>query len=386
MKNNQPYLQKVQEVFKEKFSTTPSLFFSPGRINLIGEHVDYNDGYVLPAAIDKGVYYAIAKNGTEQIHFYSIDFNESYSTTLTALSKQGGWKDYVLSVVNEFVLLDKKIQGFDCVFCGDIPRGSGMSSSAAVEGGLAFALNQIFEYGLSRTQLALLCQRAEHNFPGVKCGIMDQFANMMGKANQVVLLDCQSLSHEYFPLQLKGYKLVLLNSKVHHSLAAGEYNVRRNQCEEGLKILETQYPSHSFRDITRWQELIPFESKMSKEVFSRCLYVVQEIQRTKQAVALLQQNDIEGFGQLMFQTHHGLSKLYNVSCAELDFLVEQAANSDAVIGARLMGGGFGGCTINIVKENQAEQFINNTSQQYHKQFGILPEAYLVQTADGVQAI
>jgi galactokinase len=383
---NNPFAQKALKSFTERFSAEPQLYFSPGRINLIGEHVDYNDGYVLPAAIDKGVYYAVSKNGTSDVNFYAADFGESFSININAIKKEGGWKDYVLSVANEFLLLDKRIEGFDCAFSGDIPQGSGMSSSAAVEGGLAFALNEIFGYGLAREQLALLCQRAEHNFPGVNCGIMDQFANMMGKKNHVVLLDCQSLSHEYFPLKLDGYKIVLLNSKVHHSLAAGEYNVRRKQCEEGLLIMAQDSAVRSFRDITKWEDLLGYEGSMGEEVFMRCLYVVQEIDRTKRAVALLQEDNLEAFGKLMFETHDGLSKLYNVSCEELDFLVDQAKNKPAVIGSRLMGGGFGGCTINIIKEEEAVNFVKEASLKYQQKFGIEPEAYFVNTADGVQKL
>ena len=197
----------VLKAFTENFSAQPAVYFSPGRINLIGEHVDYNDGFVMPAAIDKGVYYAVAENGIDMINFYSLDFNEKFSINIAGIKKTDGWKNYVLSVVNEFLVSGKSIKGFDCVFGGDIPRGAGMSSSAAVEGGLAFALNDIFNCGFNRIALAQLCQRAEHNFPNVQCGIMDQFANMNGKKDQVLLLDCESLAHEYLPLQLKGYKL-----------------------------------------------------------------------------------------------------------------------------------------------------------------------------------
>ena len=257
-----------------------------------------------------------------------------------------------------------------------------MSSSAAVEGGLAYALNDIFNFGLDRVELALLCQRAEHNFPGVKCGIMDQFANMMGSKGQVLLLDCKSLEHEYLPLKLNGYKIVLLNSKVHHTLASSEYNIRRHQCEEGLMILKTQMILYSFRDISKPEELEGFETIMGTEVYNRCLYVVEEIQRTKSAAEFLKQNDVTAFGKLMYATHEGLSKLYAVSCDELDFLVQQAKADTAVVGARMMGGGFGGCTINIVKEAAAENFITKTSSAYHAQFNISPEAYIVETSDG----
>jgi len=378
--------EKVLQTFKESFSTEPAFYFSPGRINLIGEHVDYNDGFVMPAAIDKGVYYAIKKNDSHDIHFYAADFNEWFSVSINEIRKNTSWKNYVLSVIKEFLLLDKKISGFNCVFGGNIPRGSGMSSSAAVEGGLAFALNDIFDFGLNRVELAELCQRAEHNFPGVKCGIMDQFANMMGKKNHVILLDCKNITHQYFPLNLDEFKIVLINSAVHHSLAAGEYNIRRKQCEEGLNILKENLNINSFRDISDASHIASFKDQMSEDVYKRCLFVIEEIQRTQQAAILLKENNLIGFGKRMFETHEGLSKLYDVSCNELDFLVEYAKTNKSVIGARLMGGGFGGCTINIVKENAAENFIHEISEAYLKKFNITPEAYMVETSNGTDAI
>ncbi len=377
---------KIAEIFIKKFSSAPAIYFSPGRINLIGEHVDYNDGFVMPAAIDKGIYYAIAGNGTNTIHFYSLDFDERFSIDIHDIKKNDNWKNYLLGVINEFLLLKKNIRGFDCVFAGDIPPGAGMSSSAAVEGGLAFALNEIFNCGLSRVELAQLCQRAEHDFPGVQCGIMDQFANMMGKQGEVILLDCQDLSYQYFPLALEGYKIVLLNSMVHHALASGEYNVRRKQCEEGLMFLRSDNPARSFRDIRKWENLLAYEAVMGKEVFMRCMYVVQEIERTKKAAAFLQQNNLIEFGKLMYATHEGLSKLYGVSCTELDLLVETARQNPAVIGARMMGGGFGGCTINIVKEGSVNDFIEQAGAACKEKFQITPEAYIVETGNGVKKI
>jgi galactokinase len=284
--------------------------------------------------------------------------------------------------VNEFKLLGVSLKGFNCVFGGDIPLGAGMSSSAALEGGLAFALNEMFSVGLSREDLALLCQRAEHNFPNVKCGIMDQFANMMGKKDHVILLDCKTLQHSYFPLVKEGYKIVLLNSKVHHSLAAGEYNIRRQRCEQGLAILRSLLSIQSFRDITSADELEIGKSAMTLEQYNCCKYVVEEIGRTKKAAKLLQSNDMQGFGKLMYATHEGLSKLYEVSCSELDFLVDQAKLFPAVIGSRLMGGGFGGCTINLVEATGVENFIEQTIIAYEQQFKIHSEAYIVATSDG----
>ncbi len=376
----------VARIFSESFSSAPHQYFSPGRINLIGEHIDYNDGFVLPAAINKGVYYAVAANKTNEIHLYAVDFDEWYSTSISEIKKLNGWKNYVLSVVNEFLLAGKPISGFDCVFGGDIPRGSGMSSSAGVEGGLAFALNDLFNCGLNRTELALLCQRAEHGFPNVQCGIMDQYANMLGKKDHVILLDCKNITHQYFPLQLKGYKIVLLNSNVQHSLATGEYNIRRKQCGKGLAILKAQYGIQSFREITTEDQVISCKELMDAAVFNRTLYVVQEIDRTKKAVILLQENNITALGKLMFDTHDGLSKLYEVSCNELDFLVQFAKENASVAGARLMGGGFGGCTINLVKEEGLTYFIAQTSKAYQNQFKLSLEPYIVDTADGTNLI
>ncbi len=375
----------VFKIFKEKFTRLPNVYFSPGRINLIGEHIDYNDGYVMPAAINKGVYYAIAANKTDTINFYAADFNESLSININEIKNLGSWKSYVLSVVNEFVLLKLNVQGFDCVFGGDIPQGSGMSSSAAVEGGLAFALNDIFNLQLTRVQLSILCQCAEHNFPNVQCGIMDMYANLNGKKDNVILLDCKNITHQYFPLQLKDYKIVLLNSKVHHTLASGEYNLRRKRCEEGLSILKKEMRITSFRDATI-ADVDLHKAKMPVEVYRCCKYVVEEIARTKLAGQLLQQNELNNFGRLMCATHQGLSKLYNVSCPELDFLVQQASINENVIGARLMGGGFGGCTINIIKEAAINNFIEQITAVYKKQFNILLEAYVVEISDGTSLI
>ncbi len=376
----------VLEAFQNRFPGKPNVYYSPGRINLIGEHIDYNSGYVMPAAIDKGIYYAVAPNNTGNINFYALDFNEAYSVALTEVQKQDSWKNYVLSVVNELLQSKQPIGGFDCVFGGDIPVGSGMSSSAAVEGGLAFALNDIFNLGMNRKDLALLCQRAEHNYPGVKCGIMDMYASLNGKKDSVILLDCETVTHEYFPFALADYTIVLINSKVHHSLASGEYNLRRKCCEEGLAILKLEPGVHTFRDIENVEVVDKYKTEMTEEVYSCCKYVVEEIQRTKKAGILLQQNNLPGFGKLMYETHEGLSSLYKVSCDELDFLTAMAKNDPAIIGARLMGGGFGGCTINIIKKEAAHQAVAIITEAYQKQFNILPEVYFVEISDGTNRI
>jgi galactokinase len=377
---------KVKHAFNEKFKQEPHLYYSPGRINLIGEHVDYNDGFVMPAAIDKGIYFAIAVNNSEEINCYSVDFNESISVPLSDVKKMDSWKNYVLGVVNEFQKLDLPVKGFDCVFGGNIPIGGGMSSSAALEGGISFSLNELCNFQMNRKELALLGQRAEHNFPGVMCGIMDQYANMMGKRNTVILLDCKNITHEYIPLDIKGYRIVLINSKVHHSLASSQYNLRRKECEQGLDILKKELNIQSFRDIKDPNDLIPFKATMEDKVYKRCVFVVEEIHRTQKAAELLKENDLAGFGKLMFDTHEGLKDQYEVSCKELDFLVDKAKENKDVIGARLMGGGFGGCTINIVKDNEIDNFLSASLAAYKKQFNIEAEHYEVSIVDGTGVI
>lgn len=376
----------IKDIFKEKFKEEPHLFYSPGRINLIGEHIDYNDGFVMPAAINKGIFFAIALNNSDNINCYSIDFDQSISLPLSEVRKMDGWKNYVLGVVNEFQKLNLTVKGFDCAFGGNIPIGGGLSSSAALEGGISFGLNKLCNFGMSRKDLALLGQRAEHNFPGVMCGIMDQYANMMGKKNTVILLDTMKVTSEYIPLEIEGYEIILINTKVHHSLAASEYNQRRKECEKGLEILKKGLHIGSFRDIKNPDELLSFQSEMGDKIYNRCLYVVEEILRTKKAAKLLKENDLTGFGKQMFQTHEGLRDLYEVSCKELDFLVNRAKENKDVIGARLMGGGFGGCTINIVKQEGVESFLSKILPAYQKQFNIDAESYDVKVVDGTREI
>lgn len=376
---------KVENIFRQKFNEQPHVFYSPGRINLIGEHVDYNDGFVLPGAIDKGIYFAIALNNTDTINCYSVDFDESISVPLSEVKKMDSWKNYILGVVNEFQLLKFPVEGFDCVFGGNIPIGGGLSSSAALEGGVSFGLNTLCNFGKNRKELALLGQRAEHNFPGVMCGIMDQYANMFGKKDTVILLDCRSINHEYIPLNLEGFEIVLINTKVHHSLAASEYNARRKECEEGLMIMQENSNIQSFRDVTK-EDIEKYKERMGQEIYKRCLYVVQEIERTQKAASLLKQNDIFGFGKLMYQTHEGLRNLYDVSCKELDFLVDAAKENPGVAGARLMGGGFGGCTINIIQKEAMQPFLEKILPAYKKQFDIEAEVYDVKVVEGTHGI
>jgi galactokinase len=372
----------VKKIFEEKFKKQPHHYYSPGRINLIGEHIDYNDGFVMPAAIDKGIFFAVLPNNSDKINCYSIDFDESISVPLSEVRKMDGWKNYVLGVVNEFQKLNLPVKGFDFAFGGNIPIGGGLSSSAALEGGISFSLNELCKFGMSRKELALLGQRAEHNFPAVMCGIMDQYANMMSKKGSVMLLDTKNISNEYIPLNIEGYEIILINTKVHHSLAASEYNQRRKECEKGLEILKKGLNIQSFRDIKNPEELLPFKDEMGDKIYRRCLFVVEEILRTKKAAVLLKENDLIGFGKLMFQTHEGLKNLYEVSCKELDFLVDKAKENNDVIGSRLMGGGFGGSTINIVKQEAVKPFLSEILPAYKNQFNIDAESYDVKVVNG----
>lgn len=377
--------QQIIKAFKERYTVEPQLYFSPGRINLIGEHIDYNDGFVMPAAIDKGVWYAIAPNDTSSLNCYSYDMKQFISVSYDNIQPQQGWQNYILGVIH--VMLENKlpIGGVNVVFGGNLPVGAGLSSSAAVECGLAFALNDIFSLGKSGKELALMAQRAEHLFPGVKCGIMDQYASLMGKKDNIIMLDCRSIEHQYIPFNLKEHALVLINTKVQHSLASGEYNIRRSQCAEGLNFLISRDQSiKSFRDVTP-DMLETFKTEMNEVIYKRCSYVVREIERTRQASDYLTNDQIDDFGRLMYETHYGLSNYYEVSCAELDFLVEEAKKNN-VTGSRVMGGGFGGCTINLIRKDLLSQTLENITAAYKQQFNIDADVLEVKASDGVHKL
>lgn len=378
-------IAQVKDKFRQLFGKEPLIISSPGRINLIGEHTDYNEGFVLPAAIDKKVIYAIALNGTDTCNTYALFNGEKASFPLHNIRPASGWVNYLMGVVYQLQQLGLEIKGFDCVVHGDIPIGAGMSSSAAVEGGLTVGLDHLLGLGLSRMQMAKVGQLAEHTFPGVKCGIMDQFANLHGQKDRVMLLDCRSLEYEYFPFEFsKSYKIVLVNSMVHHSLASSEYNVRRAQCEEGVEILKAFIPGiNSLRDVSAAQ-VKQHKSALPGKVYDRCLYVTEENERVQKACAHLQNNELAEAGQLMYASHEGLSKLYEVSCPELDFLAGLARERTEVAGARMMGGGFGGCTINLVKTEQVDDFTAFVRERYKAQYGKLPEVYITSIEDGAK--
>lgn len=374
----------TQKKYQQLFGPDFLLVRSPARINLIGEHTDYNDGFVMPAAIDRETMFAIgpSSDGTSVIH--ATMYNESFTVDITNPLPVSSpkWANYLLGVLKQFLIRGHSIKPFSCVFGGNIPLGAGLSSSASVECGFAFALNTLNDLDVPRIELIKMAQWAEHNYAGVKCGIMDQFASMMGAANQVIVLDCRSLEYSYSPLELTDYAIVLCDTKVKHSLVDSEYNTRRSECEQGVAILQKHYSGiTSLRDVSEAM-VVKHRDELPGKVFDRCLYIVQEIDRVQKAGKDLKAHDLEAFGKKMFETHEGLSKRYEVSCPELDFLVEQAKGLPGVIGARMMGGGFGGCTINLVKRNEVESFVQTIRESYKKTFAIDMDHYVVKVSEG----
>jgi galactokinase len=373
----------VKDSFEAKFGGKFRFFAAPGRINIIGEHTDYNNGFVLPAAIDKRIYLAINAIPGTTVTIYSVDFDETISFDLNDEQPElPHWAKYPFGVIKELQKKGFKPGAFQAAFGGDIPDGAGISSSAALESAFATALNALFDFGLDRMSLAKIGQLAEHNYAGVRCGIMDQFASMHGKAGQAMQLDCRSLEFKYFPLELGDYELILADTKVKHSLAASEYNRRRYDCEEGVMILRSQMSGvRSLRDV-RSKDIYGYEGIMGEEIYLRCEYVTEENERVIETCHALEQGDLKRVGALMLLSHHGLRNKYMVSCKELDVLVDTAKKIEGVLGARMMGGGFGGCTINLVAKNAAEQFKNESRDAFFKAFGTVPEFYEVNIGDG----
>jgi galactokinase len=379
--------ENIRSKFKSKFNEEPLLVRSPGRVNIIGEHTDYNNGFVLPAAVDKAIYVAVTKRDDDTIKLYSDDFDELVEFKLKELKpEKGRWSNYILGVVDQLLQHGHKLKGFNLSFGGDIPIGAGMSSSAAVECSTIFALNEIFKLNVSTLDMVKWSQKAEHKFSGVMSGIMDQFASMYGKKDHVLKLDCLTLDYEYIPLKLDGIKIVLLNTNVKHSLASSEYNTRRAECERGVALVKEHHPEvNSLREVSL-SMLNEHVAPVDEIIYQRCRYVVEENMRLHAATEDLKEGNIKALGEKMFQTHEGLSKQYEVSCKELDFFVEQVRNDEDVLGARMMGGGFGGCTINLIKEHAVERVINKVSKAYEEEMQKEVTAYITQTEDGTSIV
>jgi galactokinase len=362
---------------------------APGRINLIGEHIDYNHGFVLPAAINKSAIVTISKRSDQQIHLTAIDIPdeliiESFSDLVIQEKK---WANYIVGVIAQFQKKHSFEVGFNLAITSDVPIGAGLSSSAAIECAVAYGLNELFKLGVDKMELAFMAQKAEHEFAGVQCGIMDQFASIFGKSDQVVLLDCASMEFEYFPLILTDYQIVLFDTGVKHALANSEYNTRKFECEKGLQLIQQQNPHiKSFREVSITILEACIDQTKNSNIYKRCKYVIEEIHRTIEATKNLKQNDLKSFGEKMFATHEGLSLLYEVSCPELDILVNAVKDNTNVLGARMMGGGFGGCTINIIKSEFVEQIIIDTTVQYKEKTGKKFQHYLVSIENGVHVL
>lgn len=379
-------IEHVRSRFIKHFDgKTGNIYFSPGRINLIGEHTDYNGGFVFPGAVDTGIMAEVRPNGLETIMCYSIDLKDRVEFKVNdPVGPRTSWARYIYGIVQEMKKLGVEVKGFNTAFSGDVPLGAGMSSSAALESCFAYALNDLFgDNKVSKWDMVLAGQATEHNYCGVNCGIMDQFASVFGQEGKLMRLDCRSREFEYFPFDPKGYRLVLVNSCVKHELAGSPYNDRRNSCENVVRHIAAKYPEHAketLRDCT-WEELEAVRPEISAEDYKRAHFVLGEKDRVLAVCDALVAGDYETVGKKMYETHEGLSKEYEVSCEELDFL-NDIARENGVTGSRIMGGGFGGCTINLVKEEIYDRFVADAKVKYSAKYGKQPKVYDVVIGQG----
>ncbi|UKM64380.1 galactokinase [Flavobacteriaceae bacterium GSB9] len=380
---NRAIVNEVKTNFKKHFKTDPILIFSPGRINIIGEHTDYNDGFVFPAAVDKGIAAAIQKSDDDKSVAYALDLESEIEFNLKKLkpSKEGSWENYVFGVVAEIQNRNKIVGNFNIMFKGNIPGGAGMSSSAALENSVVFGLNELFDLELSKEEMILISQKAEHNYVGVKCGIMDQYASMFGIKNNALLLDCRTVESKPYEIDFKDHQLMLINTNVKHSLSDSAYNDRRSACENIAELLRIK----ALRDASE-SDLEKIKNQVTPENFQKALFVIQENDRALKASKAIEDNDLDTLGKLIYASHNGLSNQYKVSCEELDFLVDQAKTNSKVLGARMMGGGFGGCTINLIAKDEAENFAETTSKAYKKQFDKDCSVYFIALEDGTHVV
>lgn len=376
-------IKQVQEEFINTFEIDPILIFSPGRINIIGEHTDYNEGFVFPAAVDKGIAAAIQKSDSGHCTAVALDLDSTIHFELDKLkpSREGSWENYVFGVVAEIQNRNIVVGDFNIIFKGNIPGGAGMSSSAALENSLVFGLNELFDLGLTKKDMIFISQKAEHNYVGVKCGIMDQYASMFGIKDHALHLDCRTIESRPYKIDFKDYQLILINTNVKHSLSDSAYNDRRSACESISKLLGVE----ALRDATE-KDLEKIIDKVTPTNYQKALYVIQEINRTQKAAKAIENNDLELLGSLIYQSHSGLSDQYKVSCEELDFLVAQAKKNKHVLGARMMGGGFGGCTINLIARSEVNAFTETVSKAYKNKFHKECSVYTVELSEGTHVV
>jgi galactokinase len=381
--------ENISRKYIEKFGLAPQLIVrSPGRVNIIGEHTDYNEGFVLPAAIDMAAYIAVGMRQDSKIELYALDLNEKFSCDIHNLKPVGdvSWPNFILGAVAQFLKIGVTLKGLNVVLQSDVPIGAGLSSSAAIESAVVFAYNELLKTRLPKIDMIKMAQIAEHEFAGVRCGIMDMFASVMGTKDHVIKLDCKTLQYEYVPFKLEGLKIVLLNTNVKHSLASSEYNTRRKECEQGVAWVKGNEPQvNSLRDINI-DMLVKYVLPKDELIYKRCLFVVEEIERLIHACEDLKQGNIAALGKKMFATHEGLSQQYEVSCNELDLLINYVANNENVVGARMMGGGFGGCTINLVKEEAIEKLIAEITPAYEAATNLPLTYYIASIENGTEIL
>ena len=373
--------------FHQLYKGQPLVVRAPGRINLIGEHTDYNDGFVLPAAIDRAVYFAIADSGSERCNITAKNMARSVRFFVSDPEPpiEDVWVKYLFGVVSILRERTGRVGGFNLVFQGNIPLGAGLSSSAALTCGFATALNELFDLGLSRREIARLGQQTEHEYAGVRTGIMDQFASTCGEAHHAMLLDCRSLRYDLIPASFGNYTLLLFDSMVKHALVESSYNDRRASCERGVALIAGQYPEvKALRDVNR-ELLSEFADELGYDTYVKCNFVVEENLRVRVAAEAMRAGDVEMLGSLLYDSHKGLSEAYQVTCRETDFLVEQTRNMEHVFGARQMGGGFGGCTINLVHQDHLEETALALEEAYHEKLGLAGRFYVVEITDGIQS-
>jgi galactokinase len=380
---NNELIEHITTVFKTTFKDEPVLVNSPGRINIIGEHTDYNEGFVFPAAIDKSIVAAFSKSHDDYCHALAIDKNETYSFKLDELKPipNGNWRNYVVGVVAEITKLGKLVKPFNLVFGGDIPDGAGLSSSAALENSVVYGLNELYNLGLSKSEMILISQRAEHHFAGVKCGIMDQYASMFGVENHALLLDCRTLDSKRYEIDLDEFEIILINTNVKHNLVDAEYNDRREVCETVAQLLQI----NALRDADE-DQLKDIKQKITHADYQKALYIIQENNRVLKAAKCIESNDIIGLGTILFEAHQGMKNQFKISCTELDFLVDSASKNKDVIGSRMMGGGFGGCTINIVHKKAIKSFTTEIAKAYAESFGFNCSIFHITLSNGTQII
>lgn len=388
MSVDQDLLQRIEHLFQARFQKTPTLVASPGRINLIGDHTDYNSGLVFPAAIDRHIVLAIAPSNSSTCSVHAADFDETREFDLNNIQKAptGHWINYILGVVHGLRTRGANIEGFDMVFGSNLPIGAGLSSSAALENGVGLALNHLFDLEINKRDLVRISVKAEHDFAGVQCGMMDQFANLFGQEDHALLLDCATEQHEAVPVKLGDHSLVLINSNVKHQLSDSPYNERKQQCIDGLSILKEHHPELAHLSEASLEQIEASREQMPQVVYNRCQFVAEENQRVREAREALNSKNLTRLGALLNASHAGLRNLYEVSCSEVDFLVEAAVGLNPVLGSRMMGGGFGGCTINLVHSTYVDEFAAHMLATYQSETGITADYLKVNLSKGTHIV